>query len=78
VVDLKLNFAPMLKHAGVNVESVSVGKHALMDSWFTDVTCEQKRWSDSHLDRCDGTSLQQRRNNNCAYVTKKQQQRTAC
>ncbi|DBB16667.1 TPA: hypothetical protein ACH3X3_014917 [Trebouxia sp. C0006] len=51
VIDGKLNLAPALKQFGIDVETVSVGKNALMESWYTGVTRQQQRWADSILDR---------------------------
>jgi protease-4 len=51
VIDGKLNLAPALKQLGIDVGTVSVGKNALMESWYTDVTRKQQRWADSMLDR---------------------------
>lgn len=43
VVDGKLNFAPALKQLGVNVDAISVGKHALMHSYYTGSTRQEDR-----------------------------------
>ena len=51
VIDGKLNLAPALRQLGIDVESVSEGKNALVDSWYNGFTRKQKRWSDSMLDR---------------------------
>ena len=39
-----LNMAPALKKAGVNVESVSVGKYALVNSGCRNRTPDENRW----------------------------------
>ena len=57
VADGKLNFAPALKQLGVNVEAVSVGKHALMHSYFTGSNRQEDRWINTMLDRCDHYKL---------------------
>ncbi len=51
LIDGKLNLAPALKQLGIDVETVSVGKNALVDSWYTGVTRKQQRWADSMMDR---------------------------
>ena len=50
VIDGKLNWAPALKQLGIDVETVSVGKNALVDSWYTGITRKQRRWADSTMD----------------------------
>lgn len=51
VADIKPNLTPALKQVGINVEAVSVGKHARMESYFTGVTKQEHRWAESTMDR---------------------------
>lgn len=53
VVDIQPNLTPALKQIGINVEAVSVGKHARMESYFTGVTKQEHRFAESMMDRSD-------------------------
>ena len=53
VADGKLDLTLALKQLGVNVEAMSVGKHALMESYFTGITKQEHRWSESSMNRSD-------------------------
>ena len=57
VADGKLDLTPALKQLGVNVEAVSVGKHALMESYFTGITKQEHRWSESMMNRSDDCNI---------------------
>lgn len=51
VAAFKFNLAPVLKILGFDMESVSVGKHAMMDSMFFGYSPEEKRWVDGEVDK---------------------------
>ncbi len=51
VVCARLNIGQDLKERGIDVDSVSVGKNAAVADEYTDLTPEQRRNTDHHIDQ---------------------------